>query len=284
MTLAWNERYPDQALLRSEIRCMLEAFVEVLLEEIPQSEIEGIYFKGSAAKSWDSPPDYVPELSDLDIHLLFSDDASVEKHLGSAAQAMHVRSKVEARYFAKIAKPLHVPRPQLVILNLLRRQENYVPSPRRAVSVLYGKEYPEAGHIDPERIRRSDCNSLVEQEEYLSRFPLHIIDKPARYLWDSLRMLVWRVSPTGPRVLEILGMRSDQVWSANRTRVVSLLKELGERQLAEDYAHFYLFGWEYFLSSHTDSSAACSALSAGVKALTRGVEIARAWLAEHPSG
>jgi len=261
---------------------MLDAFVEVLLEEIPQSEIEGIYFKGSAQKKWDSPLDYVPELSDLDIHLLFTDDDLIEKHLGSAAQAMHIRSKVEARYFGKVAKPLHVPRPQLVILNLLRRQENYVPSPRRAVSVLYGKEYPEAGHIDPERIRRRDCRSLMAQEEYLSGFPLHIVDKPSRYLWDALRWQVWRVSPVGPMVLGILGLESDRVWCANRTEFVSLLKERGERQLAEDYAGFYLSGWDYFLSSYTDSGAACSALTAGLEAVRRGVEIARTWLAEHP--
>lgn len=28
MTLSWNERYPDQRVLKDEVNCMLEAFVK----------------------------------------------------------------------------------------------------------------------------------------------------------------------------------------------------------------------------------------------------------------
>ena len=283
MTLSWTDNYPDQTVLKNEVNHMLEAFVEILLEEIPKSDIEGIYFKGSAQKDWESPLDYVPELSDIDIHLLFSDDSLIEKNLGSIPKAMDIQSKVEARYFSKAPSPLHVPRPQLVILNQLLRNEDYIPSPQNVVSVLYGKEYEKPDYSNPEKIRLIDCNRLISEEEYLSRFPLHVIDKPSRYIWDSLKVLVWRVAPTGPRVLHILGMPTEKAWSINRTKIVSFLKEMGEYQLAHDYSVFYLFGWKYFLSKYSDSNAGRSALMSGINVLNRGVEIGRLWLSKHSS-
>ena len=284
MTLSWDDDYPDRIVLKNEINYMVEAFVEILLEEIPKSEIEGIYFKGSAQKDWESPLDYVPELSDIDIHLLFSNDLSIEKNLGSTSRAMDIQAKVESRYFLKTPNPLHVPRPQLVILNQLLRDEDYIPSPQNVVSVLYGKNYPKPDYSsNPEKIRLIDCNRLINEEEYLSRFPLHIIDKLSKYLWDSLRGLVWRVSPIGPRLLHILGLSTEKAWGINRTKIVSLLKEMGEHQLVQDYSEFYLFGWKYFLSKYSDSNAGRSSLMSGINALSRGVEIGKSWLSKHSS-
>ena len=219
----------------------------------------------------------------LDIHLLFSDDSSIEKNLGSTSKAIDIQSKVEAIYFSKAPNPLHVPRPQLVILNQLFRNEDYIPSPQNVVSVLYGKEYEKPDYSNPEKIRLIDCNRLISEEKYLSRFSLHVIDKPSKYLWDSLKGLVWRVAPTGPRVLHILGMPTEKAWGINRTKIVSFLKEMGEYQLAQDYSDFYLFGWKYFLSNYSDSNAGRSALMSGINVLNRGVEIGKSWLSKHSS-
>ncbi len=41
--LKWDSDYPDKKILRKEINFMLEAFMEVLLKEIPASEIKMIY-------------------------------------------------------------------------------------------------------------------------------------------------------------------------------------------------------------------------------------------------
>jgi len=76
MSYAWSSHYPDPRVLKTEAFFMAEAFTEVLLEEIPDPDIVGIYCKGSVLKDWDSPLDYVPELSDVDIHILFHDDSS----------------------------------------------------------------------------------------------------------------------------------------------------------------------------------------------------------------
>ncbi len=275
MATLWDKKYPDKKVLRKEITCMLEAFVDVLLEEIPESAIEMIYFKGSAQKNWESPLDYVPEISDVDIHLLFTDDSSTEKYLGSTSKALHILSKVEKRYLLKTEKPLHVPRPQLVILNRLLREKDFIPTPKSVVSVLYGKDYPKPDYSDQERIRAIDCNRLIAEEEFLSEFPLKIIDKPSKYLWESLRAIVWHVSPLGSRVLSIKGISYEEVWTMNRTKIVAFLQELGEHQLAQDYTQFYSSAWDYFLSGYSDTDAGRKSLLAGVNALSKAVEIAK---------
>lgn len=56
--------------LRKDIDFMVKTAKEVLLKNFGKN-IVGIYFKGSASKKWDSHIDYVPELSDVDIHILF---------------------------------------------------------------------------------------------------------------------------------------------------------------------------------------------------------------------
>jgi len=284
VNVSWDDHYPDKEVLRKEVNHMVEAFVEVLLKEIPESDIEGIYFKGSAQKHWDSPLDYVPELSDIDIHLLFADDLAVQRDLGSISRVTHIQSGVEERYFSKTPKPLHVPRPQIVVLNQLLQEEDYIPTPESAVSVVYGKDYPKGDYTDQDRIRLIDCRRVLEEEKFLSEFPARVIDKPSRYIWDSLRALVWHISPVAPRVLYVLGLPTEKAWSINRTEAVAHLTEKGEHQLAQHYSEFYLHGWKYFLSKYSDSNAGRSSLIAGVHALTRALEIAKTWHSEHSSG
>ena len=284
MNLEWSARYPPQGRLRDEVRYMTESFVEVLLDEMPPSEIRGIYFKGSAQKQWESLLDYVPEVSDVDIHIHFSEDSAVQKYLGTTAKAMRIQERVEKTYFSKVKMPLHTPRPQLVVLNDLLRQPDYIPTPGSATAVLHGEDYPRGDYGDADRIRRVDCTRLTEDGAYLARFPFHLVDRPGRYLWESVRTFVWRVSPVGPRVLHILGVETEDAWSLNRTRVISRLEELGQHRLAEDYAGFYLAAWEYFLSGYSDTDAGRLSVGCGVEALTRAVEVAEGWLCQNPRG
>jgi len=273
--LEWNSDYTDKKVLKEEIDSMLEVFVEVLLEEIPKSEIEMIYSKGSAQKRWDSPIDYVPEISDVDIHILFYNESTIKKYLGSTSKAIDIQSKIETRYFSKKSNPIHLPRPQLMVLNLLMNEKDFIPTPKSAVSVLYGKVYPEPDYSNDEKIKSIDRNRLLSEEEFLSQYPLRVIDKPSKYISESLRTLVWHVSPIVPRVLHILGISTKEAWSINRSRSVLLLREMGEKQLALDYADFYLSCWEYFLSKYQDTNAGRSSIISGANALSRGIEIAK---------
>lgn len=71
---AWDARYPDMEILRHEVSSMVESYVRTLLDAVPNDHTRVIYLKGSSKKRWDAPIDYVPEASDIDIHLWFHDD------------------------------------------------------------------------------------------------------------------------------------------------------------------------------------------------------------------
>jgi len=282
--MSWDARYPSRDLLKGEVEAMQQAIVEALLEAIPRAEIDSIYLKGSAVKEWDSPLDYVPELSDVDLHLLFKDDAGVPRHLGTMDQALAIQARIEASYLARVPQPVHVPRPQLTIANLLLKDEDYVPSPRSTVRVVYGKEHPRLGASGWEAIRQADCKHLLEMVGLLDRLPLRVIDKPCRYLWGALRTMSWMVSPVGPQVLSLLGVAYERAWGANRTHIVACLRELGQQDLADDYSRFYLRGWDCFLSGWLDGDAGRSCLAAGACAIGRGIQVARDWIEPPPAG
>lgn len=252
---------------------MVASIVEALLRQIPSSEVTGIYFKGSAQKRWDSPVDYVPEVSDVDIHVLLRDDEHVARRLGEIEPALAIQSQIEAGYRSKVVSPVHTPRPQLVVLNHLLEDPEYSPSPRETVTTLYGDDYPDASY-DESRERELARARLLSCSDVLERLPLRVVDKPGRGLLVVLRDLTWRVSPAGPRLLSILGVPSPQAWSLNRTQVISALEEMEQRDLAKAYADFYLSGWAYFLSDFQHSAAARAALGAAIEVLRRSAAAA----------
>ncbi len=274
MTPEWTDKYPSAEALRREVSAMVDTWVEVLLDRIPRSEIAGIYLKGSAQKDWDSPVDYVPELSDVDIHLLFRDSSCVGKWL-TVENALEIQALVEDAYRKKISSPLHVPRPQLTLLNHLKEDPEYRPSPIQAVTTLYGDRYPEYEDEDEQRLKEIARARLASYTDVLATLPGTLIDKPGVYILSALRGLNWRVSPLGPTVLLLGGMPWSQVWLLNRTQIIGLFREQGETELAGDYSAYYLSGWDYFLSGYADSAAARRSVAAAVRVLKRSREIAR---------
>ena len=70
-------------------------------------------------------------------------------------------------------------------------------------------------------------------------------------------------------------MSAKEAWSLNRTKAIALLEELGEAQLANEYARFYLSAWEYFLSGYADSGSARKAIAAAIAVIEAGAEVAR---------
>ena len=257
---------------------MVDSFVEVLLRRLPPSEIAGIYLKGSAQKEWESPVDYVPELSDVDLHLLFHDPADIARRLGDTAAALEIHADLEQAYRARVPDPLHLPRPQLVLLNRLLQDPEYCPSPPGAVQALYGQPHDEPPK-PPEEIREVDRRALgalllLAQAERLKALPLRALDRPGPYLLPLLRDLNWQMSPTGPRLLALLGVPWEEAWSLNRTRIISRLESLGRGEFTADYAAYYLSGWDYFLSGYTDSDPARAAVAAFARATARAADIA----------
>lgn len=284
MIIQWTERYSDKKILREEISLMLDAFLKVLLNTIPESDFGGIYFKGSGKKPWDSPLDYVPEISDIDIHILLRDDSLISKHFGTTEQALAVQAQVEEIYFSSVSNPIHVPRPQIVLLNPAIKDRDFVPSPTNTIQVLYGEPYPLPEESGLKRLREIDCKRLLDEEPFLSEYPHHVIDRPSKYLWQAVRNLVWHISPIGSRVLSIKGKSYEEAWGMNRTTIVKNLFELGEKQLVRDYSQFYMNAWDYFLSGYSDTNAGRGAIVAGIHALDRAIEIAKEYKKKKTGG
>ncbi len=275
----WSSRYPDPGRLRSEAICLAECIRDQLLQTVPALEIRGIHLKGSAVKTWDSPLDYVPEISDVDVHVWFRDDLAWREYLGTVEKALDFQRGVEKRFSCRIPQPVHEPRPQLIVVNkMIAELEHFVHSPQSTVSVLFGEESPVPDYSDADAIRRYDAAALVEQGKWTGRMPLHLVDRPGRYVREGLRQLTFRVSPVCSRVLHISGVDTDASWSVNRTKGTAMLRDWGHGGLADSYSAYYLSAWEYFLSGYTDTEAGRSAIAAGSRALTEGAKLGRLWL------
>ncbi|MGH9279850.1 MAG: hypothetical protein ACRD12_17340 [Acidimicrobiales bacterium] len=104
-------RMADPDRLRSEVDGMVEAITGALVDRFGGGML-GLWWKGSAAKPWDSAIDYVPELSDLDIHYR-ADDVTAAL-LSELDTALAIHADIERRFKASFPAPLHIPRAQFV--------------------------------------------------------------------------------------------------------------------------------------------------------------------------
>ncbi len=278
----WSDRHPDRDRLRAETRCLAACVRDLLLAHVTETEIRGIYLTGSTVKPWDSPLDYVPEVSDVDIHVAFHADNAWRQYLDTVPRALAIQAEIEVCFAKRIAQPLHHPRLQLLVMNqLMAERPGFVYAPQSTVVVLHGEAYPHDDYKDPDTTRRHNAANLVERAKFVQRLPLLAIDRLGPHTRDLLGQLVWRVSPVGPLALHLSGLGTEHVWSLNRTRVTAELRGLGLDTLADSYSTFYLSGWDYFLSGFTDTNVYRAAIQAGTGVLTYGAELGRQWLAEN---
>jgi hypothetical protein len=252
-----------EAALRVEIDAMAAAYAEALLELAPAQSITGIYAKGSAYKPWDSLIDYVPELSDVDIHVRFVDKTSAARTFGTVQGALNVAGRAMLRFNERCPEAVHRPRPQLVLLNDLESQPGYSPSPYRTVRTLYGQDYQRSTPEGREPMRAEDARRFLRDATFLeSEAPSKLVDRPGRLAWHVVSLLMWRIGPAGPRILTQLGVEPDMAWSMNRTSIVHELTARGDTNLAESHVRFYLAGWDGFRSAFVDGDAAARAIIA----------------------
>jgi hypothetical protein len=257
---------------------MAEAWAEVLVGRLPPRAVRGVYFKGSALKPWDSPIDYVPGLSDVDVHVLLGDDRD-EAHLNAIDIALEVNAAVLATYRRRAPAALHLPRPQLVLANRLEQDATILPSPAATVETLFGEPYVDHVLTEEEQAaqRARDREQLRRPShiEFIDELPFRAIDRLGERLTPLHGELNWRVSPVAPRVLEVLGMAYAQAWSLNRTHLVAGLRERGLETLADAYESYYVAGWRLFIDG-TESPAAFDIFRAGIEVVRLGAEVAAA--------
>ena len=50
--------------------------------------------------------------------------------------------------------------------------DDFVESPKATVKVLFGDDYPVSEYGDPDNIRRTECQRLIEDAKFLDRLPM----------------------------------------------------------------------------------------------------------------
>ena len=273
---SWGPPYPDPEQLRAECDVMRACIVDSLREALGDDEFVGIYSHGSSLKRWDTPLDYVAELSDVDVQMVLHHP---ERLTDDLELALHVARDYDRRFRERLPDAHHVPRPQIMAINEFMADPDFLPSPPGGSRTEFGRPIDEVRpQPDHARVPPADLRALQRRDgpELAKRAAMWLIDRPGKYAWQGLRDLAWRVGPTGPRVLSVLGTPYLDAWGSNRTKVYHQLVERGELKLAEDYATFYLRGWDFFLSGNENVRACHEGIVAGIRVLQRGHEIGSA--------
>lgn len=252
---------------------MRTCIVESLRAALGDDEFVGIYSHGSSLKRWDTPLDYVAELSDVDVQMVLHHP---ERLTGDLELALRIARDYDRLFRERLPDAVHSPRPQIMVINEFMADPDFLPAAPGGSRTEFGRPVDEVRpQPDHAVVPPADRRSLQRPEglEIAKRAAMWLIDRPGKYSWQGLRDLAWRVGPTGPRVLSVLGAGYIASWGSNRTRVYEQLLEFDQAELAEDYATFYLRGWDFYLSGDRDVEACHAGILAGLRVLKRGYEI-----------
>ena len=242
--------------LIQETRLDVEAGVKAwkaVLSDMFEDNILYAYAKGSAMKKWDTPIDYVPVISDLDIHLMLKGSLSLfELSSHDFEQSLLVSKRYEDTFNELRPKALHTPRSQVMSIHKLKQAVEYVPPRKIDVRMLIGT-FPDYVYPSNSAIRQKDLGQILDLEEYVLRIPSRLLDRTGLDYWSILREFTFRVSPTPVRLLTQNANDPLDLWSCNRTQIVEVLEEKGYDAIARHYLDYYQNGWNLFLSGFTSN-------------------------------
>jgi hypothetical protein len=96
---------------------------------------------------------------------------------------------------------------------------------------------------------------IIEEREYIFESARRIFDRTGLDFWAVIRVMTWKVSPSPIRLLTQNHPDPIDVWSWNRTKILSALKHEWFEKLAKHFHGFYDAGWRLFLSGFKDLAA-----------------------------
>ncbi len=258
---------------RKDIDNSLDVWKIILLREFDE-KIKFIYAKGSAVKPWNSPLDYVPILSDLDIHIKLTKNSKMFQNISDPiCKSLEISKRYEQIFTNKFPKSLHLPRTQLVTIKKLLELTQYVPPRLNDVRIIYGEPVIPS-KPEPQRIRKIDYNHLIKTKEILEKAPMSLIDRSGLDYWVIIRRINWQVSPTPFRLLtQVSDIAPIEIWSWNRTKIIIELKNHGFEEIVDHYKQFYLKGWEAFLAQYQSTHALRQIIFHGYNVLHSSLQI-----------
>ncbi len=259
--------------MKADIQSCLDAWISVLRKSLGP-RLKYAYAKGSALKHWDSPIDYVPIISDVDIHIMLQDSNGLFPNSEDTfADSMTLSQEYENRFMEIRTEHLHIPRSQLILIDKLAEIVNYVPPRAQDVRIIHG-EFPEPIFPTISTIRNIDRENLLSLTDFVSRIPNRIVDRVGLDFWSIIREMTWRVSPSPIRLLTQTAEDPIDVWSWNRTRIVKELRMQGHDAIADHYRDYYNAGWKLFLSGFTSSADFRQTLANGYYVLQKCLKAA----------
>ncbi|MHA2251284.1 MAG: hypothetical protein ACXAD7_13055 [Candidatus Kariarchaeaceae archaeon] len=245
-------------LAKKDVETSLKIWSQVLIDYFDH-QIELVYVKGSAIKEWNGFIDYVPILSDIDIHIKIKQNEEKTINKLDYTIALDISSEYERRF--KDQCLCHIPRTQIIFINQLQEQIEYIPPHKESVRILLDRcisldnEFlnSRSSKYSKEFIREVDHKRLEEEQEFLQKVPFSIMDRSGIDHWTTIRRICWRVSPAPVRLLTQLSDNVSNLWMMNRTQIMGELRTRGLDSIANSYYNYYLDGWKLFFSDFSNT-------------------------------
>ena len=259
--------------LREEIDITIQIWTDLLIRKLGKS-LKSLYAKGSAVKPWDTSIDYVPILSDVDLHINIDDrdSGSFFRGITGVQESLIFNREYRTQFKRKLKNPIHIPRVQLVLLNELIDEPFYVPPRQKDIRLLVG-EVPVYPEPSKEKINEIDRQRIVEDASTLDRLGLSIVDRSGLDFWTIIRRLNWRVSPAPFRVYGLLHHDPSEVWGWNRTKIALELDRSGFKDFSYMYKAYYNTGWELFKNGFQDEEIYITLISYATNILEEAVRV-----------
>jgi len=222
-----------------------------------------VIWKGSTFKPWDGPYDFLPGLSDLDIHVYLP---------GGPGDSFALRR----RLLERVEPPPYDTPLQLLVLDTATLPDWWTLLPG-TYRVLAG-EPPPVPVPASSLLRERDRMGLLEGGAHADVVATGVIVKRDEQLWDYLRTLRWMFPAVLYRALTIAGEPPEKVWAMNRTEVGAAAEgrpELGELHEA----------WCGYLEAALEACRRQGAPRPVERALQQGEALLRLghrWISERP--
>lgn len=256
---------------RKDIETAISVWGELITERLGD-RIRYAVLKGSVLKSWNSIVDYVPVISDLDIHIgTINDQPLFPQDRDGFLYSLETTRLYEERFNELRPDHIHIPRPQIVKMESHR--EMWLPESTDDVLSIFG-EIPFRDEESEADCRKRDLVALMELDALLKRMPGRIVDRIGLEYFRIIRELCYVVSPTPVRVLSQF-TDSKKAWKLNRTGTIKGLESEGLNELAMVYRSYYHKGWDAFESGFTDNRVMRELIGLAYDVLWRSYEIAK---------
>jgi hypothetical protein len=255
---------------QKDVKICVEVWKE-FFETYFANKIEYAYVKGSATKKWETEIDYVPILSDVDIHLKIKEGVMLFSSNNKFEESMNINEKYEESFIKKNPNYLHIPRPQVLELNSRISNADFILTSEISKDcILVGK--PEIIKKRPrEEIQALDLKMLLNLQDLINNLPITLMDRSGIDYITLIRRLSYEVSPSPVRLLSQLEEDPYKIWDLNRTGITQKLVKNGYSDLAESYINYYKTGWEVFRSGFKNTSLMRSLLLKSYEVLSKSL-------------